>query len=99
MTSTLLFALVGLTGASFAVIVAHARAFFPAHLTGRGVTLINLFGIGGVGLGQFVTGRLHDSVALTQTAPADPFAAIFLFFGVSLLIGVALYLFSTDRTD
>ena len=97
--STVLLALVGLTGASFPVIAAHARAFFPAHLTGRGVTLINLFGIGGVGLGQFVTGRLHDRVAEGQVAASDPFAAIFLFFGVSLLIGVSLYLFSRDRTD
>ena len=99
LTSTILLALVGLTGASFPVIVAHARAFFPAHLTGRGVTLINLFGIGGVGLGQFVTGRLHDAVAAGPGPAAAPFAAIFLYFGISLLIGVAIYLMARDRTD
>ena len=99
LSSTVLLALVGLTGASFAVIVAHARAFFPAHLTGRGVTLINLFGIGGVGLGQFVTGRLHDAVAAEQGPAPAPFAAIFLYFGISLLLGVAIYLMARDRTD
>jgi len=97
--STLLLAAVGLTGASFPMIVAHARAFFPAHLTGRGVTLINLFGIGGVGIGQFVTGRIHVAVAGQSDLAAAPFSAIFLFFGVALLVGVALYSVSRDRTD
>lgn len=97
--ATILLALVGLTGASFPMIVAHARAFFPAHLTGRGVTLVNLFGIGGVGVGQFVTGRIHADVAGQGGPISEPFAAIFLFFGVALVLGVTLYLFSRDRTD
>lgn len=97
--STILLALVGLTGASFPVIVAHARAFFPPHLTGRGVTLVNLFGIGGVGLGQVITGRIHSGVAAGAADPAAPFAAIFLFFGLTLLAGIAVYTVAADRTD
>ncbi|MEM8538769.1 MAG: MFS transporter, partial [Pseudomonadota bacterium] len=46
--SVLLLAIVGFLGASFPVIMAHGRAFVPPHLVGRGVTLLNLFGIGGV---------------------------------------------------
>ena len=99
LASTALLALVGLMGASFPVILAHGRAFFPQHLTGRGVTLINLFGIGGVGVGQFVTGRLHATIANQSEQPAEPFAAIFLFFAAALLIGVAIYSVSRDRTD
>lgn len=97
--STVLLALVGVTGASFPVIVAHARAFFPPHLTGRGVTLINLFGIGGVGLGQFITGRIHGSVSARAESAAAPFEAIFLFFALALLCGIAIYTVSRDRTD
>ncbi|MDP3866362.1 MAG: MFS transporter, partial [Rhodoferax sp.] len=45
---TVLFAALGICGASYGLLMAHARAFLPAHLTGRGVTLMNFFSIGGV---------------------------------------------------
>ena len=53
---TILLVVIGLTGSSFGLIMAHGRAFVPAHLTGRGVTLLNFFSIGTVGLMQFATG-------------------------------------------
>lgn len=93
--STVLLSLIGLFGASFAVLIAHAKALFPPHLTGRGVTLMNLFGVGGVGLGQIATRQIHASHGGTPEA----FPAIFLYFGVTLLIGLALYLFTEDRLD
>lgn len=92
-------AAVGFFGASFAVIMAHARSFFPAHLTGRGVTLINLFGIGGVGIFQFVTGQIFATASRGATDPAAPYATIFLFSAVLLLLGTMIYAFSQDRTD
>lgn len=95
--SIAMMALIGFTGASFPVVLAHARSFFPAHLTGRGVTLINLFGIGGVGVMQFASGRLHTATAATGTAM--PYAIIFAFFGGALLLGCLVYLFSRDNVD
>ena len=95
--SVLLLAIVGFTGASFPVIMAHGRAFIPPHLVGRGVTLLNLFGIGGVGLAQFATGRIH--AAATGMGPTAPYAAIFGFFAVTLGIGCVIYLFSRDSMD
>lgn len=92
-----LMAAVGFLGASFPVIMAHGRAFVPPHLAGRGVTLLNLFGIGGVGLMQFVTGRLHETYSGTN--PAAPYSAIFTFFALTLVIGLAIYLFSRDSVD
>lgn len=90
-------ALLGLFGATFPVMIAHARGFFPAHLAGRGVTLMNLFGIGGVGVMQFASGPLH-SVASAASAQGDAaaYAALFGFFGAAVLIGVLIYLFSRD---
>jgi MFS family permease len=96
--ATLCFAAIGLFGASFGLVMAHGRAFVPAHLTGRGITMLNLFGIAGAALAQVVTGRLHAAF----TDPADPAAAfgpIFLYFGLTTLIGIGLYLFARDRTD
>lgn len=96
-TATILLAVVGTAGASFPMIVAHGKAFLPDHLTGRGVTLLNLFGIGGVGIMQMATGRVYD--AFSPAGPASAFAAIFASFAVLLLIGLVIFAFSTDRTD
>ena len=95
-TAVALMCAVGLFGASFPVMIAHGRSFVPPHLTGRGVTLLNLFGIGGVGLMQFVTGRLHAGAQGGDVAA--PYAAIFGFFGLALIAGLAVYVFSRDNT-
>lgn len=88
---------IGFFGASFPMVVAHGRAFFPPHLMGRGVTLLNLFGIAPIGIAQLITGRL------SATAPASPpeaaYTAIFAFFTIATAIGLAIYLLSQDRTD
>lgn len=93
--SVALCAAIGFFGASFPVIIAHARSFVPPHLAGRGVTLMNLFGIGGVGIMQFVSGRLH-SVTQAQSGDAAAYVALFGFFGGLLLLGALIYLFSRD---
>ncbi|MEW2914031.1 MFS transporter [Leisingera sp. JC11] len=90
-------AAVGFFGASFPVIMAHGRAFVPPHLAGRGVTLLNLFGIGGVGIMQFATGRLHANLAGAD--PSLPYTGIFAFFLVLLGLGCAIYLLSRDSMD
>ena len=96
MTLALLMA-VGFFGASFPMVIAHGRAFFPPHLIGRGVTLLNLFGLGAVGLSQVATGHIH--AATTGADPAAPYATLFAFFAVSLAVGLLVYAFSRDRTD
>jgi len=95
--SIVLFAAIGALGASFPVIIAHARSFFPPHLTGRGVTLMNLFGIGGVGIMQTLSGRIHTATAGGD--PTAPYVAIFGFFALALLTGVVIYALSRDATD
>jgi sugar phosphate permease len=95
---------VGFFGASFPMVMAHGRAFLPPHLVGRGVTLLNLFGIGAAGLMQFVTGRLHTALTPTadviNSAPAaDPYVALFAFYAALITIGMVVYLFAKDRTD
>lgn len=93
--SVTLLALVGFFGASYPMMVAHGRSFFPEHLAGRGVTLLNLFGMGGVGIAQFVTGPLHASAS--QAGVLAGYGAIFGFFAVALAIGLCIYLFSRDN--
>ena len=90
---------IGFFGASFPILVAHGRSFFPDHLMGRGVTLINLFGIGGVGLMQNLSARVYDREVIKAAMPIDPYNSVILvFFGI-MVIGLIIYLFSQDRTD
>lgn len=98
-TATALLGLVGLSGASFPVIMAHARPFIPAHLTGRGVTVLNLFGIGGAGVMQFVTGRLMTHLQADPAFAPNAYQILFGFYGLLICCGLAIYAFSTDRTD
>ena len=86
---------VGFFGSSFPMVVAHGRAFMPPHLVGRGVTLINLFGIGAAGLLQIVTGRLHAALADPAQAAA-PYGGLFLFYAGLVALGLAIYLWSRD---
>ena len=90
---------IGFFGASFPILVAHGRSFFPDHLMGRGVTLINLFGIGGVGIMQNVTARVFDVKIAENHAPIVSYNAVILVFCVTLLLGLVIYIFSQDRTD
>ena len=98
-TAVVLFAVIGLFGMSFPLIMAHGRSFVPPHLAGRGITLMNLISIGGVGVMQMGTGPLYRAVA-DPTAPASqPYTVLFGFFAALVLIGLVVYLFSRDRLD
>ena len=91
--ATATFAVIGFCGASFGIVIAHGRAFVPPHLIGRGVTLLNLFGIAGAGIAQVITGQLHSAMQ-----PA-PYPAIFLYFAATTALGLLVYLAARDRTD
>ncbi|GGE01818.1 Sugar phosphate permease [Gemmobacter megaterium] len=93
-----LIAAVGFFGMSFPLLMAHGRAFFPPHLVGRGVTVLNLFGIGGVGVMQVLSGRVFTTAA-GQAAPTAAYGTLFGFFALIMLAGCVAYAFSRDRTD
>lgn len=97
--SVLACAAIGLFGMSFPVIMAHGRSFVPPHLAGRGVTLMNLFGIGGVGLFQVISGRVHSAASAPGIPPETTYSTLFGFFAVIMACGLVLYAFCRDRTD
>ncbi len=104
LTATLLFMGVGFFGATFPIVIAHGRAFLPPQLTGRGVALINLCGIGSTGVMQVLTGRLHAALTpseavINSAPPATPYMGLFLFYTLFVTAGLLIYLFSRDRTD
>ena len=93
--SAILLAMIGLSAGTFVVIIAHAKTFFPEHLMGRGVTLLNLFGIGGVGVFQSLSGRVYNEAAI-RLEPVAAHQVLFGFFGCALLLGCIVYAFSRD---
>ncbi|MEX3009238.1 MFS transporter [Hoeflea sp. TYP-13] len=93
---TILMFAVGIFGASYGVLMAHARSFFPMHLTGRGVTLMNFFTIGGVGLIQFLTGQIADA-SFDPAQPQQTYSVLFATYGVLIGVTLVIYLFSADR--
>lgn len=85
-----------LFGATYPVLIAHFRSFVPARLTGRGVTLINVFGMIGVSFGQFVTARLSGPL-LEAGENATAYHRVFVWYAVTLGVAVAAYiLFARD---
>jgi len=86
---------IGFFGSTYPAIMSHGRSLLPRHLVGRGVTLLNLCSIGGVGIAQFVTGRIYASTAGSKFA-SIPFSLILMFFAAALTVGLVIYLFSTD---
>lgn len=86
---------IGFFGSTYPAIMAHGRSFLPPHLVGRGVTMLNLCSIGGVGIAQFATGRIHARYAGTEFE-ALPYLMILGFFAILMTIGLITYLFSTD---
>ena len=92
---TFLFVLIGISGASYGLLMAHARAFVPAHLIGRGVTLMNFFSIGGVGVMQFLTGPVVTGSTVAGD-PAAAYQALFALYALMLTLSVIVYLWARD---
>ncbi len=90
-----IFAAIGFFGASYPAVVAHGRGFLPPHLMGRGVTLLNLFGMGGAGVIQFASGPTHAALS-AQMGPQAAFGILFAIFGAAILLGITAYAFSKD---
>lgn len=94
-TLTLMLVAIGVFGAGYGLMMAHGRAFVPPHLTGRGVTLLNFFSIGGVGLAQFVTAAIY-SANYSEADPVAGYQALWIFYAVALGLALFVYLFTTD---
>ena len=89
------FVLVGFFGASYAVQMAHGKAFVPTHLTGRGVTLLNFCSIGGAGIFQWLSGPVVNSYTV-EGNPVAQYEALFVFYAVLLGAAIIAYSFSKD---
>jgi MFS family permease len=88
---------IGGFGMTYGVLMAHARAFFPDRLLGRGITFMNLLFIGGAGLIQPLSGNWVASMTAKGLAPTLIYGGLHVAFGTALALTGLIYLLSTDR--
>jgi predicted MFS family arabinose efflux permease len=86
-----IYALFGLTGAFNIMLLAHARQVFPPTMTGQAVTAVNLFGIGGTFLLQWllgvVIGAFPQDAAGHYPPLAHSVALLLMAVGTTLTLG------------
>jgi len=95
-TATLVFVVIGLCGTSYGVLMAHGRSFLPAHLVGRGVTLLNFCSMSGAGVMQLASGQLIEAQA--RPGSTQSYQILFGFYAFILALALLVYLFSRDAS-
>lgn len=93
----LLFSLIGAVGFTYAILMAHARIFFPAHLLGRGMTAVNFLFIAGAALIQAGSGWFIASQRAAGLDPAATFANLHWVFAGLLLASAAVYALTPEK--
>jgi len=87
-----LFLVIGLFGVTYAVVMAHARAFMTPREIGRGVTFMNFVFMGGAGVMQWLSGRLVNGLDGRGYDPQATFGWLFVFMGVALASALVVYI-------
>jgi predicted MFS family arabinose efflux permease len=97
-SATVWFPLFGLCVAYTPILTSHGKSLFPATLTGRGITLMNIGTMGGAFLSQSVTGMLIDLMGRSDQGLYRPegYRLVFAALAGWLLLSLAFYLRAID---
>jgi MFS family permease len=95
--ATLLFALIGVIGFTYAILMAHARLFFPTHLLGRGMTAVNFLFIAGAALAQSGSGWFIAGQRAAGFDAPTTFAHLHWIFAALLLASAVIYALTPER--
>jgi len=97
-SATVWFPLFGLCVAYTPILTSHGKSLFPATLTGRGITLMNIGTMGGAFLSQSVTGMLIDLMGRSDEGLYRPegYRLVFAALAGWLLLSLAFYLRAID---
>ncbi len=90
----LVYLLFGLSGAFNVMLLAHVRFVFPPAMTGRAVTAVNVFGIGGTFLLQWWMGLIIGAFPADRLGhyPPQAYSAAFAFTAAGTLVALLWYL-------
>ncbi len=95
-TASVMFAVIGGIGMTYGVLMAHARAFLPTAVLGRGLTLMNMCLIGGAAILQPLSGLYMEKMLAGGMIPAAAHGALYGAFAMALAVTLVVYLFSRD---
>jgi len=92
------FVLFGLSVSCTPILTSHGKSLFPPHLTGRGITLMNIGTMGGAFLSQSVTGVLIDLMGRSGAGGYSPegYRLVFVALGGWLLLSLLFYTRAID---
>lgn len=96
LAASLTFGVIGGFGLTYGVMMAHARAFLPTPVLGRGLTLMNMFIIGGAAILQPLSGLFMERALAAGVSPAAAHGALYGAFAVVLAATLVVYLLSRD---
>ncbi|MEP1206373.1 MAG: MFS transporter [Rhizobiaceae bacterium] len=94
-TLAVLLMVIGFCSLFYGLLMAHATANIPDHMAGRGVTLVNFFNMGGVGVLQWVSSEVYRQ-QVDQQDVVGGFSGVLLFYLLCLGAALAIYAFSRD---
>ena len=81
------------------LIISHVKTLVPQHMMGRGLTLANLFGFGGVGCMQLLSGWIMNKFdASAGIYPAAAYTTLFSIVAF-LVLGATLFYLRTTEAD
>jgi sugar phosphate permease len=93
MATVVLFIFVGLSGPYTILLLAHVRALFPDHLTGRAITTVNVANFFGVSVMQIVPGWiLGGFTAMNGHPPEAAYRTMFAVLAATLAVALAIFL-------
>ncbi len=96
--AVILLALIGLFNGYSVVLITHGRAIYPDALAGRGMTVNNTVGMGGVAVFQALTGIIVGAFPATAgIAPEAAYRTVFAFLAAALVLALAVYARAPDR--
>lgn len=98
-TAILIFILIGVVGFTYAILMAHARIFFPEHLIGRGMTFVNFLFIGGAAAVQSGSGWLIAAKRTAGEGPVATFATLHWVFAILMIAACAIYALTPERSE
>jgi sugar phosphate permease len=91
--TVLLFVFVGLSGPYTIFLLAHVRALFPDHLTGRAITTVNVANFLGVSVLQIVPGWILGAFpAVNGRPPEAAYRTMFAVLAATLAVALLIFL-------
>ncbi|NJO06764.1 MAG: MFS transporter [Chloroflexaceae bacterium] len=84
----------GIAGSFNIILLAHTRRIFPANVTGRAISAVNLFGFGGVFVVQWLLGAIINRFPPDAAGhyPPEAYSAAFLFTAFGTLLCLLWYI-------